>query len=93
MTYESHVKLCYDCHTLHIGVVNSKYFNEGRDGECVLSHFTQKMKHTNNDPCRCPLHPNGSVMICSRCLENNWEHIDVLINTNLFNSDHVQLVV
>ena len=50
MTYESHVKLCYDCHTLHIGVVNSKYFNGGRDGECVVSHFTQKMKHTNNDP-------------------------------------------
>ena len=94
MTYESHIKLCYDCHTLHIETVNPKYFNGGRDGECVLCRVSLKNETYQQRPFRrCPPHPNCSVMICSQCLENNWQHADVLINTNLFNSDCVQLVV
>ena len=94
MTYKSHVKLCYDCHTLHIETVNSKYFNGGRDGESVLCRVSLKNETYQQRPFRtCPLHPNCSVMVCYQCLENNWQHVDVLINTNQFNSDRVQLVV
>ena len=32
-------------------------------------------------------------MVCSQCLENNWQHVDVFINKNHFNSDRVQVVV
>ena len=68
-------------------IVNKVYFKGGRNGKCVVCGILLKDEEREERPFhRCPLHPNCRIMICSQCLERNWNHVDITVNTNIFNN-------